>query len=174
MLLTVQIPVLPHVLKFIQKRHEGNFKLSRRHNEGKMLIHMLRNQQHDKRFDAPLEKYTEKLNVKITFDQYKVRGCNNITSRTIFDFNDFIDAIIKDEFVYYVDTLKEAGVNMTMDVMVDGFMGKYLFDEEDITPWVLKQHYNRTKRKKKNENRGISAVVVFPSEPGLQPNQNAA
>lgn len=160
MLLTVQIPVLPHVLKFILKRHPQEFKLSRRHNEGKVLIHMLRNQQEDARFDVPIEKYTGTLDVKITLDKYKGRGCNKITSRTIYDFNDFIDRIIKDEFIYYVDTLKEAGVEFTMDQMVDGFMGKYFFDEEDITAFVLKQHYYRTKRPGRRKKQNNSAVVV--------------
>ncbi len=170
MLLTVQIPVLPHVLKFLKKKHQGEFKLSRKHNEGKMLIHMLRNQQHDERFDVEREKYSQNLDVIITLDKYKNRGCNNITSRTIYDFNDFIDATIKDEFLYYVETLQEAGVKMTMDAMVDGFMGKYFFDDGDISPLTLKQAWYRdqrkkygnkwVKRKKSVEIPGFSAVVV--------------
>lgn len=149
---TVQIPVLPHVLKYILKKHGGKFKLSRRHKEGKMLYHMLRNQQDIKRFDKQMEKYTNTLHVLVSVDAYKERACSSITPTTIYDFNNFIDATIKDEFIHYVETLSEANVGVTVDQMVDGFMGKYNFDDGDITPFVLKQCYYRYKRAQKEKN----------------------
>ena len=165
MVLTVQLPVLPHVRKFIEHKHGTEFKLSRRHNEGKMLIHMLRNQQRDERFDVRMELYSESLNVKISFDKYKERGCNNVTNRTVYDFNDFIDRTIRDEFIYFVEVLRGAQVKLTLDQMVDGFMGKYNFDDGDITPFVLKQHYYRTIRRGKEKKKTFSAVVVTPKNP---------
>jgi hypothetical protein len=163
MLLTVQIPVLPHVLKYIHKKHGGHFKLSRRHNEGKMLYHMLRNQQDIKRFDLAREKYTAQLDVLVTVDAYKERACCTISSTTIYDFNNFIDSIIKDEFIHYVETLRQVQVQLTVDQMVDGFMGKYNFDDGDITPFVLKQTYFRFKRAERQkiaDIRSFSAAVV--------------
>jgi len=166
MLLTVQIPVLPHVLKYITKKHGGQFKLSRKHNEGKMLYHMLRNQQDIKRFDLARSKYRDTLNVHVSVDAYKERACSTISSTTIYDFNNFIDATIKDEFIHYVETLREFDTKLTVDQMVDGFMGKYCFDDGDITPFVLKQTYNRYKRAQKKKMEGIpvfSAAVVSNS-----------
>ncbi|WP_187261298.1 hypothetical protein [Pontibacter beigongshangensis] len=170
MIITVQIPVLPRVLKFINCKHDGEFKLSRKHNEGKMLIHMLRNQLEDKSFDDFHKKCTQSLEVKMSLDLFKERGCCHITSRTIFDFNDFVDANIKEEFLLYVRTLQLCEVKLTLDKMIDGFMGKYYFDDGDINPQTLKQHYYRSERKKngnkwyKQKKKGkspkISAVVV--------------
>ena len=53
--------------------------------------------------------------------------------------------------MFYVETVKEVTDQFTIDQLVDGFMGKYNFDDDDITPFVLKQHYFRTKRKKNAE-----------------------
>jgi glutathionyl-hydroquinone reductase len=157
MLPTIQIPVEPHVLKYIVAKHPGVFRLSRKHKEGKMLIHMLHNPYNDSRFDATLDKYTDKLTVSVSLDQYLKKGCNNISSRMIYDFNDFIDKLIKDEFMFYVETVKEVTDQFTIDQLVDGFMGKYNFDDSDITPCVLKQHLHRTKRKKRE---GKGSVIV--------------
>lgn len=157
MLPTIQIPVESHVLKYLNCKHPGEFRLSRKHNTGKMLLHMLHNPYHDSRYDAGMDRYTKELSVSISVDQFLKKGCNNINSRMIYDFNDFVDKLIKDEFLFYIETVKEVCNDFTIDQLVDGFMGKYNFDEGDITPWVLKQHYFRSKRRKKQQK---GSVVV--------------
>lgn len=144
-LLQIVLPVKAHVRKYLEHRHGDVLRVSRKHTDGKMLLFLLRGRQHDARFDSQLAQYVDKLTIEISRDQLLERGCRDLSSRTIYDFNSYIDDAFRDDLRLFVATRQAADPHVTLCAAVASFLEIYDITESELDQDTLLRDLRRQK-----------------------------
>jgi hypothetical protein len=146
--LIIKIPVKPFVKKFLEfNLPEGPIKLSKKGHLTSMLYALLQSERKESKFDSYLAQYTAHVEVELSINQRWHRGCRNLASIVIHDFNQLMEEKIEEKFLEYVDTSIEAvrsiGGKIKVKEAIGAFMGKYCLDECDIEYETLYKKYYR-------------------------------
>lgn len=138
---TIEIPVKPHVLKFLHLYLGTAYTLSESDPYGLFLFHLLRRPVTDKRKDEIVAKYSARF--VVDFGPYSPQqyGLKNLTGKTIYQFNKFVQGIIQHELHSYVDVTTDYGNQVKY--AIECFMRKYGFEESDIAYDTLLKSYQR-------------------------------
>ena len=146
MLKFLDFPVKPHVRKYLDT-HLGSetYVLSNSGRFGKMLFHLMRRQVRGKlhhvgsRLDC-----TRVLRLDLrNFPVYQY-GLTELTDYTIFQFNDYVDELLKEELYTWVRQFVNRRTSIK-DVITD-FMAGYDLREEDIQYETLRKSVQRNVR----------------------------
>lgn len=140
----VKMPVKPLVRKYLEAKYGAPLRITRKTNEGKMLISLFRSMQHDARFDKRMHVYTDELTMEVSVNKLhkRMRG-RRFTSRAVFDFSDFVETQISDSFNAFADVLRSTGYRWTVNDIYTMFIQRYGLTPDDIAFETLKRGYNR-------------------------------
>ncbi|WP_400194070.1 hypothetical protein [Hymenobacter sp. B81] len=143
MLKTLDFPVKPHVRKYLNVHlGHGEYVLSNADRFGKMLFHLLRRQLKGKLSHAgSLQGCTQVLQLDLRNFPVHQYGLTELTSYTVFQFNDFVDELLKEELYLWVRSFLNRSTSIR-EVILD-FMGAYDLREEDIQFETLRKAVQR-------------------------------
>lgn len=159
MLTTLDFPVKPHVRKYLLT-HLGTdpYVLSNSGRFGKMLFHLLRRQLKGKLHHAgSREDCTQTLVLDLRNFPVHQYGLTELTNYTIYQFNDFVDELLKEELYIWVRRFV-TGKNTIREVIID-FMAGYDLREEDIQYETLRKAVQRNVPPKKAKKKDLKTVV---------------
>lgn len=145
----IAIPCKPHVLVFIEAKFPNPYLLSLSDWLGMCIYHILRRPQ--SRFDrvADSRTYTENFNISIREATIREKALRNISDYTIYKINDFIESLIADNFIDYVESRPE-GVKEKTAILA--WMDKFDFKEGEFINYDnLRRKYSRYKQSRKTE-----------------------
>lgn len=129
----------PHVLKYLHFHLGECYFLSESDPYGLFLFHLLRRPLTDARRDHVLEEYEATWHVGL--GSYGGRGLKEATGKSVYQLNAFVHAIILNEMHGWVELAVDHGQQAKF--AIEGFMGKYGFDEQDIQFDALKKSWQR-------------------------------
>ena len=143
MLKTLDFPVKPHVAKYLLTHlGENPYVLSNSDRFGKMLFHLLRRQLKGRMFHATSrEECTAMLTMDMSNFPVHQYGLTELTNYTIYQFNDFVDELMKEELYIWIRKFVNRSTTRR-DVIVD-FMAAYDLREEDIQYETLRKAVQR-------------------------------
>ena len=136
----LEIPVRPHLIKFLQFHLGEHYFLSVSDPYGILLFQLLRRPVHDARKDEVLERYVGRfaINLGTYTDRHGLKG---LTGKTVYEFNNFAHAMMLADLHSFVDLATEHG--HSEKYAVEQFMAKYGFDECDIQYETLLKSWRR-------------------------------
>jgi len=127
------------VLKYLHFHLGECYFLSESDPYGLFLFHLLRRPLTDARRDHVLEEYEATWHVGL--GSYGGRGLKEATGKSVYQLNAFVHAIILNELHGWVELAVDHGQQAKF--AIEGFMGKYGFDEQDIQYDALKKSWQR-------------------------------
>jgi hypothetical protein len=137
---SIQIPVRPHLVKFLQYHLGENYFLSVSDPYGILLFQLMRRPVHDARKDDVLEKYAGTFTVNLGTYAEK-HGLQGLTSKGVYEFNNFAHELMRADLHGFVDVTTEH--NHIERYAVEQFMAKYGFEEADIQFETLLKSWRR-------------------------------
>lgn len=143
MLKTLEFPVKPHVRKYLLT-HLGAepYVLSNADRFGKMLFHLLRRQLKGRLHQAvSREGCTQLLPVDLRNFPVRQYGLTELTDYTIYQFNDFVDELLKEELYFWIRQFVNR--RKTIREVILDFMAGYDLLEEDIQYETLRKAVQR-------------------------------
>lgn len=154
---TIEIPVKPHVLKYLEFYLGAEYSLSESDPYGLFLFHVMRRPMTDKRKDELVAKYQRRF--VLDFGPYSPQqyGLKNLTGKTVYQFNNFVHGIIRQDMISYVDTATDYGT--AIKHAIERFMGKYGFEESDIAYDTLLKAYQRYCEERKASKKKVQALT---------------
>lgn len=156
--ISVAIPVLPHVKKYLDKNTflKSSYNLSLNDNIGIFIMSLL----------EPTPKYAKPIKadqviyighkggrqraeiISINLGGYSNLCRTHISSRSIHLFNAWVNDMIRREMYVYIESrLMEK--KQDVKPMIYDFIDKYNFSDDDKTYWSLEKWYTRNKKKAK-------------------------
>ena len=156
--ISVAIPVLPHVKKYLDKNTflNSSYNLSLNDNIGIFIMSLL----------EPTPKYAKPIKadqviyighkggrqraeiISINLGGYSNLCRTHISSRSIHLFNAWVNDMIRREMYVYIESrLMEK--KQDVKPMIYDFIDKYNFSDDDKTYWSLEKWYTRNKKKAK-------------------------
>ncbi len=145
----LRIPVKPYTLKFLHRHLSADYKLSQLDPYGIQLFAMLRRQLRDAQYDGLMSQYTSVFTVRFEPGQVFDRGCRELTSRTINDFNNWVERVFKHKFHSYVEVHSQE-IGTPVFVAIRKFYAKHGLSEDDIAEETMRTSYKRYLKKQKN------------------------
>lgn len=141
MLHVFSVPVKPHVRKYLLKHLGEGYKLSQLDPYGRCLKMLLQQKPEKKEWDKHLGRYTASFSVSVEGNLILQKRLRSLTSKSIIDFNNFVEHIIKTEFYGVVDTRRAFGLSQYG--AIQAFREKYDYQDEDISHDTLKKAWQR-------------------------------
>ncbi|MFC6999575.1 hypothetical protein [Rufibacter roseus] len=141
MLLSIHIPVKPHVKKFLVAKYGGIYKLCMRDHIGVTLFNMLRRPKAKAREIERVKKFTQRYTVSIPEHFITDLGCKNLDGETLVQFNSLVEDFLLTCFHEFVENMEACGMEQRHAIAY--FMAKYEFDETDVKYDALKKSYQR-------------------------------
>lgn len=145
---TLEIPVRPHLIKFLQFHLGDNYFLSTSDPYGILLFQLLRRPVHDARRDDVLVKYTGTFVLHLGTYSEK-HGLRGLTGKTVYEFNNFVHEMMRADLHGFVDVTTEHG--HIERFAVEQFMAKYGFEESDIQYETLLKSWRRFAAERKSK-----------------------
>lgn len=154
---TIDIPVKPHVLKYLEFYLGADYTLSESDPYGLFLFHLMRRPLTDKRKDELVAKYPSRF--VMDFGPYSPQqyGLKNLTGKTVYQFNNFVHGIIRQDMLNYVDVATD--YDNTVKHAIESFMAKYGFEETDIAYDTLLKAYQRYCEERKASKKKTQALT---------------
>ena len=165
---SLQIPVKPHILKYLQFYLGAEYNLSESDPYGLMLFGLLRRPITDSRKDELVAKYTGRFEVQYGAYSPQQFGLKNLTGKTVYLFNSFVHSILKQDLHSYVDLMTDMGNQVKYSI--ECFMRKYDFQETDIAYDTLLKSYQRFVEERKASKKKGPAVTPRKALKELQRN----
>lgn len=160
MLHIFQVPVKPHVKKYLLYHLGEPYRLTSTDAFGRHLK-MLLQQPREKAFlDGFTAKYTEVLGVSVEGNMILQKRLRALSSKSIVDFNNFVEAVIKTEFHSFVDNRRL--FKLSQYGSIQAFRDKYDFEDSDISFDTLKKSWQRFKEERGIEPGRSKPVAVCP------------
>lgn len=141
MLHTFTVPVKPHVQKYLLRHLGAGYKLSQLDPYGRCLRLLLQLRPEKKAWDGFTGRYTASFGVSVEGNLLLQKRLKAPTSKTIIDFSNFVEGIIKAEFYGLVAHRKTFGLSLYG--AVQQFRATYDFQDEDISHDTLKKAWQR-------------------------------
>ena len=142
-----QIPVKPHVHRFLSFHFQEPYKLDRNDFLGNWLYLALRDQHKDSKFDKRLVHYSRRFTVLVTRNYVFNNRLSDISGETIAFLNGYVDSLIKQQFICYM--LVWADLEEMQDT-IEKFLNIYSFTEEELKFDCLKKYWYRWRVDKQN------------------------
>lgn len=139
----LDFPLKPHVRKYLNVwLGHDTYVLSNADRFGKMLYHLLRRQVKGKLHHAGSREGCTAV-LQLDMRNYPVHqyGLKEFTDYTIFQFNDFVDEILREELYLWVRQFVNCRTTIR-EVILD-FMGAYDLREEDVQYETLRKGVQR-------------------------------
>ncbi len=137
-------PVRPYVRKYLVRHLGEHYVLSRADRFGLFLFHLLRKQGRGAKKTGGKEKCSATFAIDLRNFPFRQYGLEELTSYSIFHFNEFVDELLKGELYMWVRAHATAARHRTTvkDAIVD-FMVLYDLREEDISFETLRKSVQR-------------------------------
>ncbi len=134
MLIDLSIPVKPVVKKYLENKLGTPLALTQNSNIGRYLLCLLRGQENknEARYTAQLYKFSESITLQVHEHAVFKRKCRFMTPKAIYDFNDFINTEINEDFCAFAEVIKTMGQGWTMNEIADAFLERQNLTCEDI------------------------------------------
>lgn len=153
--ISVTIPVLPHVKKYLDKNTflKSSYNLSLNDNIGIFIMRLL----------DPAPKYAKPIKpdqviyighkggrqraeiISINLAGYSDRCRTHISSRSIHLFNAWVNDMIRREMYVYIESRLMEKKQSVKNIIYD-FIDKYNFSDDELTYWSLERWYYRNKK----------------------------
>ncbi|QIX60892.1 hypothetical protein HER32_06750 [Hymenobacter sp. BT18] len=139
----LDFPLKPHVRKYLNVHlGSGEYVLSNSDRFGKMMYHLLRRQVKGKLHHAgSREDCTQVLQIDMRNFPAHQYGLKELTNYTIFQFNDFVDELMKEELYLWVRQFLNNRITIRQIIL--DFMGAYDLREEDVPFETLRKAVQR-------------------------------
>ncbi|MGI4862957.1 MAG: hypothetical protein ACRYFZ_03485 [Janthinobacterium lividum] len=160
MLHTFTVPVKPHVRKYLEFHLGQGYKLTQLDAFGRCLKMLLQLKPEKKDWDKHLGRYKAKFGVSVEGNLILQKRLRTLTSKSIIDFNNFVEGIIKTECFGLVANCHEFG--MSQYGAIQAFREKYDFQDEDMSHDTLKKAWQRYKSEPVTTANSINLVSVCP------------
>lgn len=141
MLYPFQVPVKPHVRKYLVYHLTTGYKLTSTDPFGRCLRMLLQQPREKKAWDGFTGRYTALFAVAVDGNQLLQKRLRVLSSKSVIDFNNFVESVIKAEFHSFVDNRKMFGLSQYSSIQQ--FRAKYDFQDEDISHDTLKKSWQR-------------------------------
>lgn len=141
MLHTFTVSVKPHVRKYLLHHLGEGYKLSQLDAFGRYLKLLLQQPRTNSFLDGFTGKYTANFGVSVEGNVILQKRLRELSSKSIIDFNNFVEGIIKVEFHAFVDNRRAYGLSQY--AAIHAFREKYNFQDEDISFDTLKKSWQR-------------------------------
>ncbi|AMJ65029.1 hypothetical protein [Hymenobacter sp. PAMC 26628] len=155
-----EIPVKPHVQKYMLHHLGAAYKLSTLDPLGRHLRMLLQQPRVKKELDAYTARYTAKFALLVKGSLLLEKRFRSLSSKDVIDFNNFVEAVIKTEFHGFVAAGCEFG--MSEYGAIQRFRAKYDFQDEDISFDTLKKSWQRHKQEPAAPGIGRKLVAICP------------
>ncbi|GAB3233162.1 hypothetical protein GCM10027346_20930 [Hymenobacter seoulensis] len=162
---SLDLPVRPHVYKYLLLHLGPEYVLSRTDPHGLLLFLLLRSPLTNARKDAVVAEYSLKFNVGLENYPFRQYGLT-LTSDTVYMFNNTVHEQIKAELHAFVDLAVELGQRQK-DAVLD-FMAKYDFTDKDISYDTLIKSYQRYRASVPTKKRKVVTVNLRKDMLNLQ------
>lgn len=149
----IQVPVKPHVLKYLHVHLGSTYQLSESDHFGLFLFQLLRRPLTDSRKDELVAKYTARFAVAWGAYSPHQYGLKNLTGKTVYLFNHFVHELIIAELHAYVEMGTDHG-NQTK-YCIQCFMLKYGFTDEDIAYDTLNKSWQRFSQEQRQQKKPV-------------------
>lgn len=147
MLHVFPVPVKPHVRKYLLKHLGEGYKLSQLDAIGRHLKMLLQLKPEKKEWDKHTGRYKATFSVGVEGNLILQKRLRALTSKSIIDFNNFVEGIIKTEFYGMVANCST--FELSQYSAIQAFREKYDFQDEDMSHDTLKKAWQRYKNPKK-------------------------
>jgi len=155
----IDVPVRPHVLKFLQFYLGEHYFLSEDDQFGSYLFAQMRRPRRDARRDHVLESYPAKWRVYYGSVNAKKQGLR-LTGKVVQKFDKWVDDVMKTEMVGYVNC--EVKYGNKIKYAIEEYLTEHGMSEDDVQVETLYKHYQRkSNERKKKKKEG----VVRPGRP---------
>ena len=151
----IEVPVRPHVLKFLQFYLGEKYYLSENDQFGTYLFSQLRRPMRDARRNHVLEGYKGKWKVHFGAISPKKLGLR-LTGKGAQMFDKWVDSVMKTEMVGYVDLAQRYGDKIKY--AIESYMGERGLREEDIQYETLYKHYQRNSQLRKATKKRVATL----------------
>lgn len=152
----IQVPVLPHVLKYLHFHLGEHYFLSVGDQFGLLLFHQLRRPLHDARRDHVLVDYEARWHVHL--GAYgKGRGFHQLTGKAVYEINKVVNDLVHEKMQEYVELAVDHGQQAKF--AIEGYMLKYNFLEEDIQFDTLQKSWTRYWADRKKRKRPLPSLT---------------
>lgn len=160
MLHTFAVPVKPHVAKFLLHHLGQGYKLSQLDAFGRHLRLLLQQKNTRTQWDGHLARYTATFSVSVDGNLMLQKRLRVMTSKTIIDFNNHCEGIIKTEMYGLLENRGFLGLSQYG--VIQQFRAKYDFQDEDISHDTLKKAWQRYAKEDKPAPGQVKSVTVCP------------
>jgi hypothetical protein len=159
MLSKLDFPVKPHVRKYLNMHlGVGAYVISSADRFGKMLFHLLRRQLKGKLSHAGSRVgCTKVLELDLSNFPAHQYGLTELTPYTVYQFNDFVDELMKEELYLWVRNFVNRRTTIR-EVILD-FMAAYDLREEDVQYETLRKAVQRNVNVAELKKRSPKSVV---------------
>jgi hypothetical protein len=141
---TLTIPAKSYVRKFLLSKGQLPVPLTLNTTAGIFLYHILRQQEHQTRYDDIVQRrYTEEIEIEISERYLFKAGVRNVTSFATVCINQFFENEMKKEFWEYI-SLRVNMLGMQQKTAIYSFMAEHMITEDDISYWGLKKKFKST------------------------------
>jgi hypothetical protein len=137
------IPLRPHLFKYLTVHLGECYFLSESDHFGIYLFNLLRRPLTDARQDHVLEdeEYEQKWELQLGSYGSGRWGFKPLTGKSVHQFNTFVHSLVIAELHGYVESAVDHGQQAKF--AIEGFMGKYGFEETDIQFATLQKSWTR-------------------------------
>lgn len=143
--MTIKIPVKSYTRKFLAFYLGENYKLRIDDAYGLHLFVLLQMSNEKSQFKNSLKRYKCKFEVEASDDRLAKAGYQGLTNLTIIYFNNFVEAVFKQEFHSAADIYLKMGKG-TVQNAINDIMDKFALTAEDIDPMTLRRGYLRYRK----------------------------
>ncbi|MGI4873390.1 MAG: hypothetical protein ACRYFX_19705 [Janthinobacterium lividum] len=162
---SLQVPVQPHVLKYLHFHLGEHYFLSVGDQFGLLLFHSLRRPLHDARRDHLLTDYTSRWHVHLG-PYGKGRGFHPLTGKTVYELNKIVNDLVHEKMHEYVELAIDHGQQAKF--AIEGYMLKYGFQDEDIQFDTLQKSWQRYWAERKKRKRPVASLTGLLNLKDLQ------
>lgn len=141
MLHTFQVPVKPHVQKYLAFHLGRGYKLTSTDAFGRCLKMLLQLPRTNAFLNGFTARYTAVFGVGVEGNMILQKRLRSLSAKSVIDFNNFVEAIIKTEFHAFVDNRRL--FDLSQYGSIQAFRHKYDFQDEDISFDTLKKSWQR-------------------------------
>ncbi|MCA8831948.1 hypothetical protein [Hymenobacter pini] len=155
---SLQIPVRPHVLKYLSVHLGENYHLSLGDQFGIMLLCLLRRPLVDKRKESSMAEYTAKFHFDTTGYPAQKWGLRSFTTGTIYLFGKYVDEVMMKEMYGQVATNVDNGQGLHDSI--NEWRAKYDFTDSDKSFDAVKKSYQRQRREDRTRTKTVRVAPL--------------
>jgi hypothetical protein len=152
----LNIPVKPHVLKFLEEKYQQKYVLNEYDYVGTIIYTLIRRQSNWSHYSKFMSQYTQQFPVEVPEKLYFQESCRHLTPFTISKFNSIIEGIMRDQCIYHCYLVLEEK-NLKNEI----YKWLELYDIEEGGSFnyrSLSEHFYRFMKQKKNQKTCLNNV----------------